>query len=559
MVAGGGEKRAKRSRLSLRLQVIAAMAIVLSPLLIMGAIQAWGEYRVSREIRFHEIQQTAQDHYRQTDAMLIRARIALHMFSIANRQFECADVGHYLNAIDLPRRNAYRFDAEGMVTCAETGQGLVGIPMPQLDWNERMRNGVELIEESGQRGMALGDPSVYMIRRQHDAEGNYTGSIGISLSLEDTVARMSSGQATGVSLSLVVPGGQVVGSGIVAGVPMEWISDAAALERKTYRLTPDQGSPLDVVLLPLSSNGLWLMVGTPAPAQRASVILAVMVPILVYLAALLAASWIADAMVLRWLERIRLRILDMRNASRYARLAPDMSRAPVELQQVAEAFDDLATRVSTHESDLQSALTQMKAAFREVHHRVKNNLQVMLSMLKLQGRGEPLPETQRALRISAHRVAMMAAVHHALLNEGDLDTVEALDLFNAICNQVEEQQGWIESGRRLLPEVSPGPLPADMAVPLGMFVLEAVSLLCPETGEDGEGADTLLNFVRQGDDCHLVLVCENASVGDDEEIDREASLFLSSFARQIGGTVSVDMREDGQIVIELVFDASMDD
>ena len=553
MAVRGGGGRSRRSRLSLRLQVIAAMAIMLSPLLIMGAIQAWGEYKVSRELRYYEIQKTAQDHYRETDAMLIRARIALQMFAIANRQLNCMEIGYYLEALDLPLRNSLRFDADGLVTCNETGQGLIGTPMPQLEWNERMRNGVELIEESGQRGMALGDASIYMLRRQHDGQGNYTGSIGISLSLEDTVAGMSTAQTSGVSLSLIVPGGRVVGSNIVAGVPMEWISDAAALERKTHRLVPEQGSPLDVVLLPLSTNGLWLMVGAPAPPQRVEVILAFMVPILVYLAALLAASWIADAMILRWLERIRLRILDMRSSAKYALLAPEVSRAPREVQQVAEAFDDLTSRVSTHESEQQRALLQMKAAFREVHHRVKNNLQVMLSMLKLQGRGEALPETQSALKVAAHRVAMMAAVHHTLLNEGDLDTVEALDLFNAISNQVDEQQGWVEGGRHLIPDVTPGPLPADMAVPLGMFVLEAVGLLCPEA-DDEEDADIVLHFDRQsGGDCRLTLTCKRSDEEDTTEMDRDTSLFLSAFARQIGGTVSVDEREHNLIAIELNF------
>lgn len=558
MTAVSGEGRAKRRRLSLRLQVISAMAVVLSPLLIMGAIHAWSEQQFSRQLRFHELHQSAQDRLRQTDAMLVRARMALRMITIDDRELTCNEIGDRLAVLELPLRNTIRFDADGLVTCNEVGEGLVGMPMPQLEWNDRMRKGVESFEDSGQRGMALGDPAIYLLRRQSDALGNYSGSIALTLSLEDIVARMSGmSQSSGVTVSLVVPGGQVIGSNIVAGIPMEWISDGAALNKRTYRLRPDQGPPLDVVLLPLSENGLWLMVGSPAPPQRVEVILAFLVPILAYLAALLAASWIADAMVLRWLERIRLRILDMRSSARYALLAPELSRAPLEVQQVAEAFDDLTSRVSKHESDLQLALVQMKAAFREVHHRVKNNLQVMLSMLKLQGRGEALPETQSALKVAAHRVAMMAAVHHTLLNEGDLDTVEALDLFNAICNQVDEQKGWGEGGRQIIPDVTPGPLPADLAVPVGMFVLESVSLLCPEADED-EVADVTLHFDREQGDCRLALTCGGGEEGS-VEMDRDTSLFLSAFARQIGGTVSVNAQEDGRIAIELLFSIPVPD
>lgn len=550
MTETGGVARAKRKRLSLRLQVIYAMAFVLSPLLIMGAINAWSEQRFSQQIQFHELQQSAQDRFRQIDAMLVRSRTALRMITAESADLSCTQIASRMSVLDLPLRNTVMFDADGTVICSEVGEGLVGTPMVQLEWNDRMRKGVETIEVSGQRSRALGDPATFMLHRINDSQGNFAGSIALSMSLVDMAARIAeSSNSNTITTALVVQGGEVIGSNIVAGVPMEWISGGATLNQKIYHLTPEQGPPLDVVLLPLRTDGLWLMVGAPSPPQRVETILAFLVPILAYLAALLAASWIADAMVLRWLERIRIRIQDMRSSARYMPLTPDLSRAPREMQQVAEAFDDLTSRVTTHETEMQRALLQMKAAFREVHHRVKNNLQVMLSMLKLQGRGEALPETQAALKVAAHRVAMMAAVHHTLLNEGDLDAVEALDLFNAICNQVDEQKGWVEGGRHIIPDVTPGPLPADMAVPLGMFVLEAVGLLCPDDDE----ADVVLHFDRNNGDCLLKLTCGSDPESGDGEIDRDTSLFLSAFARQIGGTVSVDSSIEGEITIALEF------
>lgn len=560
MTETAGAARRKRKRLSLRLQVIYAMAVVLSPLLIMGGINAWSEQRFSQQIRFHELQQTAQDRFRQTDAMLVRSRTALRMLALENVNLSCGDIAQRTSILDLPLRNTVRFDAEGIVTCSDVGEGVVGTPMVELDWNDRMRKGVETIEISGRRSRALGDPAIFLLHRVNDQQGNFAGSIALSMSLVDIAARIAeASESSTQTTALVVRGGEVIGSNIVASVPAEWTSEGATLNQKTYRLKPEQGPPLDVVLLPLRTDGLWLMVGAPSPPQRTESILAFLVPILAYLAALLAASWIADAMVLRWLERIRIRIQDMRSSARYMPLTPELSRAPREMQQVAEAFDDLTSRVTTHESEMQGALVQMKAAFREVHHRVKNNLQVMLSMLKLQGRGEALPETQAALKVAAHRVAMMAAVHHTLLNEGDLDAVEALDLFNAICNQVDEQQGWVDGGRHLIPDVTPGPLPADMAVPLGMFVLEAVGLLCPEAGSD-EDADIVLHFDRQSEgECRLTLTCKRGDEEADAEMDRDTSLFLSAFARQIGGSVSVGPSEDGLIAIELEFTVEADD
>src|SRR5690606_2417052 len=137
-----------------------------------------------------------------TDAMLVRARMALRMITIDDRELTCNEIGDRLAVLELPLRNTIRFDADGLVTCNEVGEGLVGMPMPQLEWNDRMRKGVESFEDSGQRGMALGDPAIYLLRRQSDALGNYSGSIALTLSLEDIVARMSGmSQSSGVTVS----------------------------------------------------------------------------------------------------------------------------------------------------------------------------------------------------------------------------------------------------------------------------------------------------------------------------------------------------------------------
>lgn len=264
MMQAGGEGRATRKRLSLRLQVISTMAVVLSPLLIMGAMNAWSEQQFSQRIRFHELQQTAQDRFRQVDTILVRTRTALRMITAESADFSCSEITHRMAVLDLPLRNTVRFDADGIVTCSEIGEGVVGTPMSQLEWNDRMRKGVEAIETSGPRSRVLGDPSIFMLRRLNDPQGNFAGSIGLSMSLVDIAARLAEAtESSSATIALVVPGGEVIGSNIMAGVPMEWISEGASLNRRIHHLTPDQGPAMDIVLLPLRTEGLWLMVALP--------------------------------------------------------------------------------------------------------------------------------------------------------------------------------------------------------------------------------------------------------------------------------------------------------
>lgn len=539
---------------TLRRQVIVAMALMLSPLLILGGVRVVAERAEAREDRFQELLDNSRDRLVDIESTLGRTRLALRMIAVDDRRLSCSEIAERLIPLDLPPRNILRFDADGNVTCHLIGNDLIGQPMPSPEWNEQLRKGLDLLEASDRAGMALGEPAVYTLHSQYDAAGTFEGTLAFSVGLESITQRMAPGTAAGaLKHNLVLADGTVVGSDVLGSVPAEWLTSEAVLERQLKQITLPQGRRLDIVLQPLSSNGLWMLSATTAPQrQRTSAVAAFVVPVLAYLAALLAVSWIVDAMVLRWLERLRLRISDLRRTGDFAPLAPELSSSPAEFRQLAEAFDELTERVAVNETDLQGALTRMRSAFRETHHRVKNNLQVMLSMLKLQGRGEALPETQKALRIASHRVAMMAAVHHSLLNEASLETVEATDLFNAICDQIHEQQGWFEGGRLVVPEIEPGPLPADFAVPLAMFVLEAFNLLCkPSEGETPR--DLRLNYSQEGETGCLILGCDADPLEASSVELSEPGFFLGAFARQIGGSVTKMTDDPGKVLISLHF------
>lgn len=489
--------------------------------------------------------------------MLGQTRLALRLVAKDESRPDCSAIGQRIETLELPVANIIRFDAEGYVTCHHIGEDLIGLPMPSLEWNDQLRKGRDLLEASDQPGMALGGPRLFILRAQSGADGSFAGSVAFSIDLNALSRRMIPGTSAAAMLHhFVLSDGTVIGSDSLQALPQEWVSNEAVLERRPRNLTLPQGRRADLVVQPLSAEGVWLMTASPAQLRdRPSIVIAFVVPVLVYLAALLAASWIVDSMVLRWLERIRMRISDFRRSGKLVPISPDLSHAPGEFQHLGEAFDDLAQRVTANEGELQGALLKMRGAFRETHHRVKNNLQVMLSMLKLQGRGEALPETQQALRVAAHRVGMMAAVHHTLLNEVDLETVDAGELFHAICNQIDEQQGWFEGARHVVPDVEPVPLPADFAVPLAMFVLEAFNLLC-RMPEESEGRDLLLSFTASEGAGQLTLTCAGGNSDSDPQTTIDPGFFLGAFARQIGGSVHQQAGKPGKVVLVLEFPLS---
>jgi len=554
MIRDAARRDAPRT-LSLRLQVICVIALALSPLLMLGGMLALGELGEARQDNYQQLVGKANETAAGTNAALAGTRLALRMMAADARDLSCPEIGSKLSDLQISFRNVLRFNAEGEVACFISGESLAGQPMPGLDWNDQLRKGVMAIESSAFRGLALGEPVIWMLKGVKSETGEFKGSVAVTVSIPELAKVLPApGASPGLSQALVLMDGKVISSGIIKRVPAEWLTVEALLERKERQVRLDQGGRVDVVLMPLAAEGLWLL--TPSEARQTSrieTVVALTIPILVFLAALFTATWIMDTLVLRWVERLRLRITDQRHSAEYITIAEDLARAPYELQQLARAFDELTKRVTKHESDLLEALAGMKAAVRETHHRVKNNLQVMLSMLKLQVRIEPLPETQHALRIAAQRISMMAAVHHSLLNEAHVDTVDAPELFDAICTQIDERQGWEDESRRLVQDVEDVPLPSDIAVPMAMFVQEAFDHLCP-AARGGFVGDLGLEFRYVNGQARLRVSCGRASAAQDEATQvRDTNPFLAAFARQLGGVMDDICDNTSEVTIELNF------
>jgi two-component sensor histidine kinase len=108
------------------------------------------------------------------------------------------------------------------------------------------------------------------------------------------------------------------------------------------------------------------------------------------------------------------------------------------------------------------------ATIREIHHRVKNNLQTVAALLRLQARRMEVPEARAALEESVRRVSSIAVVHETL--SGTLDESVAFDdVADRIASMVRELSGTAVRVRRT---GSFGVLPAEVATPLAMVMTE---------------------------------------------------------------------------------------
>jgi PAS domain S-box-containing protein len=118
---------------------------------------------------------------------------------------------------------------------------------------------------------------------------------------------------------------------------------------------------------------------------------------------------------------------------------------------------------------LSQALTEKTALLNEIHHRVKNNLQVIVSLLMLQARATPNPAVKDALNANRQRITAMATVHKLMYASGSLSEVNFHDYLRAIVPNLLPPQGAPAVNINITTAIS---LPIEDAIPLGIITAE---------------------------------------------------------------------------------------
>jgi len=177
------------------------------------------------------------------------------------------------------------------------------------------------------------------------------------------------------------------------------------------------------------------------------------------------------------------------------------------------------------EERLQASLQEKTVLLQEVHHRVKNNLQVISSLLDMQIMAIDDPQARQALRDSQNRVRAMAFVHDLLHQSQDLVNVHAADyvegLVSHLCAVYPSQAAGVTPNI----QVDPISLSMDMAIPLGLIINELVSnalkhAFPPARDPESEEHEIWVTLTVSEDD-RLVLVVRDNGTGLPAAIDLE--------------------------------------
>ncbi len=229
---------------------------------------------------------------------------------------------------------------------------------------------------------------------------------------------------------------------------------------------------------PLPGTGAEMIITARDSGIRPGEALAAMLPLLMWVAALAVAWLVVHTLVSRPLGRMR------RAVGLYAAGHPDIrltAIAPgsIETASLAQAFDDMAEGVDRHERDMVASLERQRRLVREVHHRVKNNLQIIASLLNIHARRATSPEVAQAYAAIQRRVDALALVHrHHYAEEEDAGIrIDAL-----LKELLPSLKGRDDDGLSLSLSVDEGRVTQDVAVAVAFILAEILSDIAQRPG-----------------------------------------------------------------------------
>jgi two-component sensor histidine kinase len=195
------------------------------------------------------------------------------------------------------------------------------------------------------------------------------------------------------------------------------------------------------------------------------------------------------------------------------------------------------------EKAMRGSLREKEVLLKEIHHRVKNNLQVISSLLNLQARYLPDPAAREIFRASQHRVQSIALVHEKLYQSADLSHVDFSDYTVALLDNLFETFDAGPRGISKLVDIGAIRLSVDIAIPCGLIVNELVTNALKHAFPGGREG-TVRVILREGADGALDLTVGDDGVGLPEGVDprKTSSLGLDlvfTFADQLDAQVEV--------------------
>ena len=206
------------------------------------------------------------------------------------------------------------------------------------------------------------------------------------------------------------------------------------------------------------------------------------------------------------------------------------------------------------EEQIKDSLTEKEVLLKEIHHRVKNNLQIISSLLHLQSSKLQDERLHKAFSDSQHRIRSMALIHEELYESTDIARIEFNGYLKRLTDHLFKSFGVDESHIRLTLDVDDAMLSIERAIPLSLIINELLSNALKYAFPDGGKGEIGIRLRGEGEDGPFALTVSDDGVGfPDIDFDNPESLGLRlvhTLASQLGAQLSLDRTSGTAFTVE---------
>ena len=394
-------------------------------------------------------------------------------------------------------------------------------------------------------------------------DGQFAGvcSIDMSLaSLGDTVSTLRT--ESGAAVALVDRNGMSIGGGgdLARNLPVSGrLASAIAGDQVAFNDYGQDGLAYTYAVRPLIGSLAFTVAAVPmasetlVAAQAAKGLLFV----LLSLAAALSAIWVgADRWCVRPLRYIR-DYADKVSRGDAQDFVPPGPWTP-ELLSVGEGVTTMAAAIASREAELRAGLEQRDHMLREIHHRVKNNLQMISSLLNLQAGEIRSPRIRRYFGDAQNRVLTLSILHRHLYERTSWSLVD----FQRFISDLVRQISVVDAPHRLVPPrfhirapiMAVGP---DTAIPVGLIVTEAVSAALRHDFSASTNPEIRIEATEAGGQVTLSIEDNGVDRNADASKEGERGVFgltlIRGLAMQLGGELVVTPTDTGGTRLVVAF------
>jgi two-component sensor histidine kinase len=543
---------------TIRVRLIAALAAALLPVLLLGALQsAVGFQREDRTLR-ENLGFAAERSAAVARARIESATVLLETLAPGVVGLHCTHDLDRVRARIPGYLNLIRFDRDGRVACAADST-----PMDELraqrPWFRRLADGEDLAITRDPGSAYADQPAVLAAARAERPDGAFDGAfvavIALS-SLQPSVRDPSIPK--GSEIGLVDRGGRYITTTRAAAFPslpqdwrrkvqakgsLVWYGRDARGQRRVYSAAPVVGEEVYVVLSARSPGILswaWL-----------NPLTGIVFPLITFGLALLAVSIVTDQVVIRWIAYLQ-RIASLYAKGRLSVRPIQAEQMPPEIRDLAETLEVMADAIVGRDASLRDSLAQKDALMREIHHRVKNNLQVISSLLNMQQRSLSDPAARSAMSDTRQRITALALIYRALYQGPDLKRVDLRPFLEELTAQLVA--GEVIHGPAVQTELFVDPLviDPDRLAPLALFAVEAITNAQKHAFTKRGGVLTVRFDVR-GDEAELTISDDGKASDDSLVASGVGRTLMTAFARQLRGRAELIRNPKGGVTARLVF------